>query len=111
MKTKLLISCIVIVLVGQPAFAMRCKNTLVREGMRPAEVINRCGEPDYVEESVEYRTGAINNWQTGRYFERERPIKIEEWTYNFGPRRFMRLLRFADGRLLSIESLGYGYWP
>jgi len=108
MKAKLFICCFVLVAASQPAFAMRCKNKLVREGMHPIEVINRCGDPDYVEESVEYYTGGIDNRQDGLYFQRELPIKVEEWTYNFGPRRFMRLLRFENGTLLSIESIGYG---
>ncbi len=76
--------------------------------MHAMEVINKCGEPHYVEESIEYQSTAINNRQAGLYRQHERPIQIEEWTYNFGPRRFMRLLRFENGRLLTIESIGYG---
>ena len=108
MKTKLLISCFILVLACQPAFAMRCKNKLVSEGMRPMEVISKCGEPDYVRESFEHQSTAINDRQAGLYRQYDHPIQIEEWTYNFGPRRFMRLLRFENGRLLSIESIGYG---
>ena len=109
MKTKLLISCFVLVVACQPAFAMRCKNDLVREGMHPLEVINKCGEPHYVEESTEYSSAAIDNEQAGLYLQHEVPIRIEEWTYDFGPRRFMRLLRFENGKLISIESIGYGH--
>ena len=98
----------ILVVACQPTFAMRCKNKLVLEGMRPIEVISRCGKPDYVEESFEYRTDAIDHRQAGLYFQRERPIKIKEWTYNFGPRRFMQLLRFENGKLISIKSIGYG---
>jgi len=32
----------------------------------------------------------------------------EVWTYDFGPQRFMRRLVFEGGRLLGIETLGYG---
>lgn len=109
MKTKLLISFCVLLLAFQPAYAMRCGSKLVRKGAHPIEVINKCGEPNYVEEAVEYRSVAIDNRQAGLYRQHDVPIKIEEWTYNFGPRRFMRLLRFEDGKLLTIESIGYGY--
>ncbi|HIE82372.1 MAG TPA: DUF2845 domain-containing protein, partial [Dehalococcoidia bacterium] len=30
-------------------------------------------------------------------------------TYNFGSRRFMRSIRFENGIVTSIETLGYGY--
>lgn len=109
MKTKLLVVCCILMLASQAAFAMRCGNKLVRKGAHPVEVINKCGEPVYVEESVEYRSVAIDNRQAGLYRQHDVPIKIEEWTYNFGPHRFMRLLRFEDGKLLTIESIGYGY--
>ena len=34
---------------------------------------------------------------------------MEIWTYNFGPNKLMRRLRFVDGELQDIETLGYGY--
>lgn len=36
-------------------------------------------------------------------------VQVEVWTYNFGPRRFMKRLTFEDGRLCNIETLGRGY--
>jgi hypothetical protein len=34
----------------------------------------------------------------------------EVWTYNFGPSRFMRQIRFVNGRVREIEALRhYGY--
>ncbi len=36
-------------------------------------------------------------------------VQLEVWTYNFGPRRFMKRLTFEDGRLISIETLGRGH--
>ena len=38
-------------------------------------------------------------------------IAVETWTYNLGPSSFMRRLRFEDGELVNIETLGYGYHP
>lgn len=34
---------------------------------------------------------------------------IEEWTYNFGPRRFIRVLVFENDQLVSIDTGGYGF--
>jgi hypothetical protein len=35
-------------------------------------------------------------------------IEIVEWTYDFGPRRFMRFVTFEQGKLLAVETGGYG---
>jgi hypothetical protein len=37
-----------------------------------------------------------------------REVQIDEWTYDFGPRRFVRYLTFVDGRLQSVEAGGRG---
>lgn len=34
--------------------------------------------------------------------------EYEEWTYNFGPRRFMQVVTFENGRLIDVQSAGYG---
>jgi len=36
-------------------------------------------------------------------------VPIEIWTYNFGPYKLMRQVRFVDGVVDEIETLGYGY--
>ncbi len=36
-------------------------------------------------------------------------MPVEIWTYNFGPYKLMREIRFVDGRVEDIETLGYGY--
>jgi hypothetical protein len=36
-------------------------------------------------------------------------ITIDEWTYNLGPNRFMRILTFKNGKLTDINTGGYGY--
>jgi hypothetical protein len=33
----------------------------------------------------------------------------EVWTYNFGPSRLMQRIRFENGVVVKIESLGYGF--
>ena len=35
-------------------------------------------------------------------------IAVEEWIYNFGPHRLMHLLRFENGYLVRMGTLGYG---
>jgi hypothetical protein len=37
-------------------------------------------------------------------------IPVESWVYNLGPNKLMRRLRFEDGVVVEIETLGYGYY-
>lgn len=96
--------------------ALRCGARLVTEGDRKLDVLARCGEPALIEERLAYRTlrrpaltplpgkhGSVVHDSVVI------PIDLEEWTYNFGPRRLMRLVRFANGRVVEIVSLDYGY--
>jgi hypothetical protein len=36
-------------------------------------------------------------------------VTIEEWEYNLGSNRFIRYLRFENGRLTRITEGDYGY--
>jgi hypothetical protein len=88
-------------------FAMRCNNALVLIGDRQFEVLSKCGEPDFARERTEDRF--VRVFREGRFFEIRQDVTVEEWTYNFGPNRFIRILRFENGRLVEIEMGGYGY--
>jgi hypothetical protein len=99
-------------MAGSPAFAsLRCGSKLVTEGDTSSEVAAKCGEPaDVVKMSSVFRRPVL--WVYGRpqyigedYIE----IPVEAWVYNFGPNKFMRRLRFENGVVAEIETLGYGY--
>jgi hypothetical protein len=92
-----------------PAWALRCGNRLVALGEPQTAIWSKCGEPDTTERRVTYRVlsdkdsfGVVRSLV---YI----PVVIEVWVYNFGPRRFMQEFSFEDGRLIYIQSLGYGY--
>jgi hypothetical protein len=36
-------------------------------------------------------------------------VTVEEWEYNLGSNRFIRYLRFENGRLIRITVGDYGY--
>lgn len=100
---------ILIILLVEPVFAMRCGNLLVDEGDYRIDVIERCGNPDHISERTEYRFVKLQKYSNAFHYGQQVPVYIEEWTFNFGPRRFMRLLRFENGQLISIRTLSYGY--
>ena len=94
-------------LASDPAHAFRCGSRLVTDGMHESEVIAICGEPvsertiGYVVRSYFRRGGGYSGYA--------HEVLVTELVYNFGPRKFMRRLRFEGGILRSMETMGYGY--
>lgn len=92
------------------AEGMRCGTKLVHEGDTRTEVIAKCGEPTDVTRTSVMRRPVV--WLHGRPYYASADlveIPIERWVYNLGPQRFMREVRFEDGRVVDVATLGYGY--
>ena len=98
----------------------RCGTRLVSEGVTKAEVLHRCGEPDYRESWKEDRVTRDfytpvfrqRDWEYARDrdpFLVTEHVMIESWTYNSGSTRFVRYLRFENGILRDISVGTYGY--
>ncbi len=99
-------------LMAMPAHAFRCGNHLIVAGDSRDKVIARCGEPSDVERTAVLRRPVI--WYHGRPFHvGSDPIEVpvEVWTYNLGPNKLMRRVKFEGGLVTTIDTLGYGYWP
>lgn len=80
---------------------LRCGGKLVGPGVDIAFVLARCGEPtERVKESVPQLARRANGttYVTGS-------INVERWTYDRGSSRFPALLKFEEGRLVSVEFL------
>jgi hypothetical protein len=71
--------------------SLRCDADLVRRGMTPLEVIERCGLPVYEFGWTDYRFPGFL-------------VRVDEWTYELGEHRFRRQLTFENGRLMRIET-------
>ena len=124
----LLGSTLILVLLGGNAQAnsMRCDRDLITQGDSQGEVLVSCGEPVFATRKTIIRSGIPNrrfgtfsSIGNGYYVDitsRELihhnrshvEVPVEVWTYNFGPRQFMREVTFIDGRVNSIRTLGYG---
>ncbi|MDD5037331.1 MAG: DUF2845 domain-containing protein [Methylococcaceae bacterium] len=92
------------------AWALHCGHQLVNEGDYKMQVLQKCGEPDYKESRMGFRGERLGSGfnQPGMDFLRGEQVLIDEWTYDFGPHRFMQWLYFENGRLVLIKDLGYG---
>jgi hypothetical protein len=73
---------------------MRCGDRIVSTEALIAEVLAACGPPDH-----------RDRWQIPPLY----VVDEEQWYYNFGARRLVRVLRFRHGRLASIDTDGYGF--
>jgi hypothetical protein len=95
---------------GAQAETFRCGTKLIYEGDTRAEVVAKCGEPTDIDQSSVWRRPLI--WLHGRPYHVGTDlveIPVETWIYNLGPNKLMRRLRFEDGIIVDIETLGYGY--
>ncbi len=87
---------------------------LVSVGDGTYEVREQCGDPDAVSTRIEkrrvkYRVSRwINGVQEAVIEEREVDVPIEAWTYDLGPRAFIRYVFFENGVVVNVATGRYG---
>jgi hypothetical protein len=92
------------------ADAMRCGSRLVSDGATRTTVRQLCGEPsDITTRSILRRPHYFLHGRAIYYGSGMVEVPVEIWTYNFGPYKLMRRVRFVDGLVDDIETLGYGH--
>lgn len=88
------------------ADSMRCGSKLMTDGDPAAKVEAYCGPPVGIERREIVRSYSYHRGLPVRgSFE----VSVELWTYNFGPYKLMYRLRFEDGLLVDVETLGHGF--
>ncbi|HEY6644594.1 DUF2845 domain-containing protein [Povalibacter sp.] len=94
------------------ADAMRCGSRLIREGDTQTAVRDLCGDPsDVLSRSILRRPTYFVGGREYYFGDAMVEVPVEIWTYNLGPYKLMRRIRFVDGLVEEIETLGYGYRP
>jgi len=83
-----------------PAFSDR----IISIGESTSEVLAKWGEPTGKSSRKEELKEKLLDGQV-----RTISISINEWTYNLGPDRLMRILIFRNGTLTEIKTGRYGY--
>ncbi len=110
-------ACIVLV-TSNDAWALRCGNRLIKEGMHETRVIELCGEPASVRRlgyvlrpyTIKRSAGSLGMHSTQRiYGGYHQELAVRELLFNFGPHKLMRAIRFEGGLVTSIDTAGYGY--
>jgi hypothetical protein len=85
--------------------SMRCGDRVVSTGELRIDVVSKCGPPD--DSEVSYDTKG--SYGGGRINLKEK--KVEKLYYNCGANRAIRVLTLIDGKVVKIESRGYGSGP
>ncbi|HKE43269.1 MAG TPA: DUF2845 domain-containing protein [Steroidobacteraceae bacterium] len=102
---------VLILLTSLPAAAFNCGQKLVHEGDSIYDVRSKCGEPEDIQTHTVLQRPVV--WYGGHPVVAAPgslvEVPVEIWTYNFGPNKLMRRLRFVDGYLEDIDTLGYGH--
>jgi hypothetical protein len=94
---------------------MRCGTRLVRQGDGKDKVRTLCGEPTSISQAGYVGgPGYYPNYNTGVYrytypWPNWTAVPVEVWTYNLGPNKLLRTLRFVGDELDEIRTNGYGY--
>ncbi len=84
-----------------------CDAALIRPGDLKLDVLARCGDPAMVDEWQEER---VARHVEGAVVTEDTAVTIVElWTYDFGPNRLLRFVRFADGKVVAVDTGSYGY--
>jgi Ni/Co efflux regulator RcnB len=96
------------------AFLCEQSRRLVSRGDHMYDVRNRCGDPDLVTQRLETRkvTHKVRRWVRGQVEEveeeQEIQVLLDEWVYDLGPQRFIRIVSFENSRVTCVGTGGYG---
>jgi hypothetical protein len=95
------------VLAAAPAQAMHCGSAVISSGDDADKVLQFCGDPESVKTYPIVRTPIDANGRVYHGFREE--LRVEEWTYNFGPSQLMTKVRIENGFVTDVRYLGYGH--
>jgi uncharacterized protein DUF2845 len=101
-ETRLQVRLLVVILALVPTLALgqsvRCGSQLITRGTSQAKVAALCGQPAQIVHPPAYDVVPGVS---------DAPEEI--WTYDFGPNKLMQRIRFRNGVVANIDSVGYGY--
>lgn len=99
------------------ALAFYCGNSIVSQRDTTTQVLVKCGEPTARYTWTQSKSHAQNHINVvsdktvvAHLAHHATQATYDEWIYNFGPHQFLYILKFRNGRLVDIETNGYGYY-
>ena len=88
---------------GSDAPGPACGDRIISVGDTKADILIKCGEPFYKSSHEEELKERFDDASSRKVI-----VTVEEWTYNFGPQQFMRVITFRNGTVVDIRTGGYG---
>ena len=93
---------------GVLADSVRCGSKLITEGDTIGEVQQYCGEPTETKRTWITRQPRFEYGGQEIPFEGSEDVPVDLWTYDFGPNKLVRRIRFIAGKVDSIETREHG---
>lgn len=80
-----------------------CADRVISVGDTKTDILIKCGEPFYKSSHQEDLKERFDDSSSRKVI-----VAVEEWTYNFGPQQFLRVITFRNGTVVDIRTGGYG---
>ena len=107
---RLLAALLAIALAGSArGDSVNCDRGIVSTGDSKLDLLAKCGEPALMEARLEERSHYQVSQDGRSGAGHSVTVKVERWTYNFGPQRFLQFVTLETGRVISVERGSYGY--
>lgn len=90
------------------ADAVRCGSKVITEGDTIEKVREHCGEPTATERTWITRQPRFEVGGQEIPFAGREDVPVDLWTYDFGPNKLVRRIRFIAGKVDSIETREHG---
>lgn len=110
------ITLVLLILTPSTSLAFYCGNYIVSKRDSATQVLVKCGEPTAQYAWIQSKSHAQNHINivkdrtvVAHLAQHARQDSYDEWIYNFGPHQFLYILKFRNGRLIKIDTDGYGY--
>jgi hypothetical protein len=92
---------------GTSALALSCGTRFIVEGQSDYEVLKLCGPPSWTNNRFAF-VPANPGVPYGYGPQQGYLAPVEDWIYDLGSTKLMERLTFSNGRVIRIETLGYG---
>ena len=93
---------------GASADSVRGGSKLITEGDPIEKVREYCGEPTETQRTWMTRQPRFEYGGQEIPFEGSEDVPVDLWTYDFGPNKLVRRIRFIAGKVDSIETREHG---
>ena len=96
---------------GTSADSVRCGSKVISEGDPMERVRQYCGEPTETKRTWMTRKPRFEYGGQEIPFEGSEDVPVDLWTYDFGPHKLVRRIRFIASKVDSIETREHGTNP